>query len=84
MGSTRKNYKTTRNKKTNEFLGGFANPGDKNYNKNIMKKFFVSENKLTEWEKEFYESVKKQDFNITDNQFKIIHKIYLNNSKSKK
>ena len=81
MAGTKRDYKTTRNSRANEFLGGFKNTGDKNYNKNIIKKYFVNENKLTNWEKEFYNKIREQEFNITDNQFKLIYKIYLEKKK---
>jgi hypothetical protein len=70
------NYKTTRNKESNNFLYGFKNDGDKKYNDNIIKKYFIDEELIGKWEKEFYQSIKKQEFNITDNQYKIIHSIY--------
>ena len=79
--ATKRNYKTTRNKKSNEFLGGFKNEGDKDYNKNIIKKYFVSESKLTKWEKEFHDKIRNQEFNITDNQYSLIYKIYLEKKK---
>lgn len=81
MAGTKRNYKTTRNNKSNEFLGGFKNTGDKDYNKKIIKKYFVNENKLTSWEKEFYSKIKEQEFNITDSQYKIIYRIYLEKKK---
>lgn len=79
----KRNYKTTRNKKSNEFLGGFKNDGNKDYNKNIIKKYFVSESELTKWEKEFYDKIRNQEFNITDNQYSLIYKIYLEKNKKK-
>jgi hypothetical protein len=69
-------YKTTRNSLRNQVLGGFEIKGDKKYNEKIIKKYFISEDKLTDWEKDFYSSVKKQDFNITDKQYSIIYLIY--------
>jgi hypothetical protein len=71
------NYKTTRNKLENQFLGGFKNEGDKNYNSNIIKKYFVNEKKITPWEKGFYNKIKEQEFNITDSQYSLIYTIYL-------
>jgi hypothetical protein len=65
---SRRNYKTTRNKLENQFYKGFDNGSDKNYNSKIIKTFFVESKKLNEWEKKFYDSIRLQDFNITDNQ----------------
>ncbi len=82
MGGTRKNYKTTRNKKSNEFLGGFKIEGDKDYNKKVIKKYFIKESLLNDWEKTFCEKVKNQEYPITDNQLKVIMSIY-NKKKTK-
>jgi hypothetical protein len=71
-----KNYNTTRNSSRNEFLNGFKNDGDKKYNKNIIKKYFIDESKITKWEKDFYQSIKGQSFNITDKQYQTIYSIY--------
>lgn len=65
---SKKNYKTTRNKLENQFYKGFDNGSDKNYNSKIIKKYFVKDSKLNDWEKSFYTSIKSQDFNITDVQ----------------
>ena len=71
------NYKTTRNKESNNFLYGFKNDGDKKYNDNIIKKYFIDEELIGKWEKEFYQSIKKQEYNITDSQYKIIYSIHI-------
>ncbi len=76
MAGTRKNYRTTRNKKSNEFLGGFKIEGEKDYNKKVIKKYFIKETLLNDWEKTFYEKIKSQEFSITDNQLKVILSIY--------
>lgn len=74
-------YNTTRNSISNLVSHKFKKPQYKKYNKNIIEKYFVSENKLTDWEKGFYSSIKKQEYNITDAQYKIIYSIYSKHNK---
>ena len=70
------NYSTKRNRLENNFYQGFKNEGWKQYNSTIIKKYFINEGKLTEWERKFYTSMKEQEFNFTDKQFDVIIKIY--------
>jgi hypothetical protein len=72
----KKDYKTTRNKISNMVKPVFRKHDYKKYNKSIIEKYFVSEKKLSEWEKEFYSSIRKQEFGITDSQLKIIYSIH--------
>lgn len=73
----KKDYKTKRNSISNLVSYKFKSPEYKKYNADIIKKFFVSDDLLTKWEKKFYTSIREQEFNITDNQYKTIYSIYL-------
>jgi hypothetical protein len=75
MGRKNWNYKTTRNFAVNEFYKGFDNGADKSYNSKVLKKYKLQENKLTEWETNFYSYLKLQEYNITDKQLNILIKI---------
>lgn len=69
-------YKTTRNSIFNLVSHKFKKPQYKKYNKDIIDRYFVSEENLNQWERDFYDSLKKQEFNITDSQYKVIYSIY--------
>ena len=76
MGRRNWDYKTTRNSISNQVYNGFKITGDKKYNKSVIKKYFVDDNKLTEGEKKIYHSLREQEFNFTDKQFDLIYSIY--------
>jgi hypothetical protein len=69
------NYKTTRNRIENNFYKGFDNGSDENYNSKVLKKYKLKVKNLTEWEKNFYSTLKSQVFNITDTQLNLLIKL---------
>lgn len=69
------NYKTTRNKTENNYYKGFDNGADEKYNSKVLKKYKLKEEKLTDWEKTFYKTLKLQEYSITDKQLNILIKI---------
>ena len=54
------NYKTTRNHVSNQVYNGFKITGDKKYNKSVIKKYFVDDNKINNSEKKIYDSLREQ------------------------
>lgn len=69
------NYKTTRNRTENNFYKGFDNGADENYNSKVLKKYKLKVKNLTDWEKDFYSTLKSQSYNITDAQLNLLIKI---------
>ena len=69
------NYKTTRNRIENNFYKGFDSGADENYNSKVLKKYKLKVKNLTDWEKNFYSTLKSQVFNITDTQLNLLIKL---------
>ena len=69
------NYKTTRNRIENNFYKGFDSGSDENYNSKVLKKYKLKVKNLTDWEKNFYSTLKSQVFNITDTQLNLLIKL---------